>query len=95
MKREYIKTGKCIWCGRTKEDGASFDHVPHILPKALGGQETCTDVCNDCNSFFGDDRSKYGISQDEAVKGIHMEVIFLLLILLFLLCNIDFIVILF
>ena len=70
MKREYIKTGKCIWCGRTKEDGASFDHVPHILPKALGGQETCTDVCNDCNSFFGDDRSKYGISQDEAVKGI-------------------------
>ena len=42
MKREYIKTGKCIWCGRTKEDGASFDHVPHILPKALGGQETFT-----------------------------------------------------
>jgi hypothetical protein len=70
MKREYIKTGKCIWCGRTKEDGASFNHVPHILPRALGGQETCTDVCNDCNSFFGDDRSKYGISQDEAVKGI-------------------------
>lgn len=70
MIREYIKTGKCIWCGRTKEDGASFNHVPHILPKALGGQETCTDVCNDCNSFFGDDRIKYAISQDEAVKGI-------------------------
>ena len=70
MKKEYIKTGKCIWCGRTKEDGASFYHIPHILPKALGGKETCFDVCDDCNSYFGDDRSEYGISQDEAVKGI-------------------------
>ena len=70
MKKEYIKTGKCIWCGRTKEEGATFNHIPHILPKAMGGKETCFDVCDDCNSYFGDDRSEYGISQDEAVKGI-------------------------
>ena len=70
MKKEYIKTGKCIWCGRTKEEGATFYHIPHILPKAMGGKETCFDVCDECNSYFGDDRIEYGISQDEAVKGI-------------------------
>lgn len=70
MKKEYIKTGKCIWCGRTKQEGATFHHIPHILPKAMAGKETCFDVCDDCNSYFGDDRSEYGISQDEAVKGI-------------------------
>ena len=36
----------------------------------MGGTETCFDVCDECNSYFGSDRSKYGISQDEAVKGI-------------------------
>ena len=70
MKKEYIKTGKCIWCGRTKADGATFFKIPHILPRALGGIETCCDVCDECNQYFGSDRVKYGISQDEAVKGI-------------------------
>lgn len=70
MRREYIETGKCIWCGRTREEGATFFNIPHILPHALGGRETCFDVCDECNSYFGDDRKKYGISQDEAVKGI-------------------------
>ena len=47
MKREYIETGKCIWCGRTKEERATFFKIPHILPHALGGKETCFDVCDD------------------------------------------------
>lgn len=69
-KKEYIKIGKCIWCGRTKAEGATFFKIPHILPRALGGTETCLDVCDECNDYFGSDRNKYGISQDEAVKGI-------------------------
>ena len=35
MKRVYIKTGKCIWYGRTKDDVVTFKHIQHILPKAM------------------------------------------------------------
>ena len=49
----YISTGKCIWCGRTIADGASFHNIPHVFPHALGGEDTCTDVCDECNHYFG------------------------------------------
>lgn len=42
----------CIWCGRNEND-VSFNTVAHILPRALGGQETVEDVCDDCNHYFG------------------------------------------
>jgi len=51
-KDSYIHDGKCIWCGRTSP-AVSFNTVPHILPKSLGGAETCVDVCDECNHYFG------------------------------------------
>ena len=52
MKKEYINTGKCIWCGREKP-AVSFHTAPHIVPKCLGGVEIGTDICDDCNHAFG------------------------------------------
>ena len=52
MIREYITTGKCIWCGREKPL-VSFRTAPHIVPKCLGGEEIGTDICDDCNHSFG------------------------------------------
>ena len=52
MKKEYINTGKCIWCGKEKPD-VSFHTAPHIVPKCLGGAEIETDVCDECNHAFG------------------------------------------
>lgn len=49
----YISTGKCIWCGRAIVNGATFHNIPHVFPHALGGEDTCTDVCDDCNHYFG------------------------------------------
>ena len=43
---------KCIWCGRGQKE-VSFDTIAHIVPKSLGGKETCDDVCDDCNHYFG------------------------------------------
>jgi hypothetical protein len=51
-KREYIKTGKCIWCGRTSPD-AKFYTKPHIVPHNMGGDCIGFDICNECNSYFG------------------------------------------
>lgn len=48
----YIKTGQCIWCGRTEPEVA-FENKPHILPHSLGGEEIGFDICDDCNAFFG------------------------------------------
>lgn len=49
---KYIYDGKCIWCGR-KDPIVTFESKPHILPKALGGNELCVDVCDECNHYFG------------------------------------------
>ena len=49
---EYIHDGQCIWCGR-KKPTVTFNTIPHILPKSLGGTETCVDVCDECNHYFG------------------------------------------
>lgn len=52
MKKSYVNTGKCIWCGRTAPE-VSFYTEPHILPHSLGGDEIGLDVCDDCNHYFG------------------------------------------
>ena len=52
-RHKYINTGKCVWCGRTEADGATFYDKPHIVPHGLGGQEIGVDVCDDCNHYFG------------------------------------------
>ena len=48
----YVKTGKCIWCGK-KEPEVTFKNKPHILPQSLSGNEIGFDICDDCNAFFG------------------------------------------
>jgi hypothetical protein len=45
-------TKHCIWCGKD-EDKVSFDTEAHTIPQSLGGQNICINVCDDCNSHFG------------------------------------------
>lgn len=52
MIKEYMHSGQCIWCGKTKPE-TTFKSKPHIIPEALGGQEIGLDVCDQCNSYFG------------------------------------------
>lgn len=51
-KSKYVHDGRCIWCGR-EGPTVTFESKPHILPKSLGGSETCVDVCDECNHYFG------------------------------------------
>jgi len=48
----YVSTGKCIWCGKRWPE-VTFNAEPHILPHSLGGREIGTDVCDECNHYFG------------------------------------------
>lgn len=48
----YVKTGHCIWCGKTEPD-VSFRAAPHIVPHNLGSDDIGFDVCDDCNHYFG------------------------------------------
>jgi hypothetical protein len=43
---------KCIWCQRTEEE-ATFKKLAHTIPQSLGGTNTCTNVCDGCNEYFG------------------------------------------
>lgn len=72
MKTNHVNIGKCIWCGRTEEAGATFNGIAHILPKSLGGGETCPDVCDECNHYFGTaPKRQHGIPcMDHAFKEI-------------------------
>ena len=51
-KKEYIYSGKCIWCKKCKPD-VSFSTAPHIVPHSIGASEIGFDICDDCNNFFG------------------------------------------
>jgi len=42
----------CIWC-RKNENQISFDKKAHTIPKSLGGQNICENVCDKCNHYFG------------------------------------------
>lgn len=50
-KKEYIHTGECIWCKKSKPE-VTFYTAPHIVPHALGAMEIGVDVCDECNHFF-------------------------------------------
>lgn len=51
-RKNYVRTGKCIWCGKELPD-VTFDNEPHIVPESLGGSEIGIDVCDACNQAFG------------------------------------------
>lgn len=62
MKKAYIKTGTCIFCGKSYP-AVSFYTKPHVLPKSMGGDIIGVDICDKCNKYFGnpDKLSKYPI----------------------------------
>lgn len=43
---------KCIWCSKNEEE-TSFKNIAHTIPQSLGGLYSCDNVCDSCNSFFG------------------------------------------
>lgn len=43
---------KCIWCSKD-EQNVTFNNIAHTIPKSLGGKHICLNVCDYCNSFFG------------------------------------------
>lgn len=57
---------KCIWCLRDESE-VMFLNNAHIVPKSLGGDLFCPDVCNACNHFFGTP-TKGRASVEEAIK---------------------------
>lgn len=68
MRKRYIKTGKCIWCGKENPD-ATFYVKPHVLPHSLGSNEIGFDICDECNHAFG--KAKVGMpSMDLTFKEI-------------------------
>ncbi len=42
----------CIWCNK-RVPVVTFIKKAHIVPQSMGGTETCKNVCDDCNHFFG------------------------------------------
>src|SRR5438552_1691115 len=46
----------CIWCLKT-EPHVTFIKPAHIFPQSLGGKRICRNVCDGCNSFFGNKQS--------------------------------------
>lgn len=49
----------CLWCLET-EPNVTFEKKAHTIPKSLGGQNYNKNVCDDCNSYFGNRDSHNG-----------------------------------
>lgn len=59
MRKEYIKKGTCIFCGKSRPDVTFYDK-PHTTPHSLGSDRIGFDVCDSCNHFYGEpDKSMY------------------------------------
>jgi hypothetical protein len=71
MKKEYIESGKCIWCCKEKPD-VSFFNKPHTISKQIGANNIGFDICDSCNHFFGtnSNSTKYSMSIELAFKEI-------------------------
>ncbi len=48
---------KCIWCSKT-EQKVEFKKLAHTIPQTLGGKNICSNVCDECNSYFGNHNNK-------------------------------------
>lgn len=57
---------KCLWCLK-EEPKTTFNKKAHTIPKSLGGQNYNNNVCDDCNSYYGNSL-KVGYSIEEALK---------------------------
>ncbi len=59
---------KCLWCLK-QSPAVTFDNKAHTIPKSLGGLSLNPNVCDSCNSYFGNrnsNNSTYSI--EEALK---------------------------
>ncbi len=56
----------CIWCQKNEKD-RMFSTKAHSIPKSIGGNRICKNVCDDCNSYFGSKNGE-GISIEEVLK---------------------------
>ena len=49
---------KCIWCSQD-ENNVNFLKKAHTFPQSLGGKNICENVCDSCNSYFGNKENKF------------------------------------
>lgn len=79
MRKEYIRKGTCIFCGKSKPETTFFDR-PHTTPHSLGSDRIGFDVCDKCNHFFGEpDKSMYPrLAVETCVKEIFGVIRFML-----------------
>lgn len=47
----------CIWC-KNGESENRFNNKAHIVPKSLGGNLICENVCDKCNLYFGSSNNR-------------------------------------
>lgn len=57
---------RCLWC-LENETKVTFNKKAHTIPKSLGGQNYNQNVCDDCNSYFGN-KQEVNYSIEEALK---------------------------
>ena len=79
MRKQYIKEGKCIFCGRSAPE-VTFYEKPHTTPHSLGSDRIGFDVCDECNHYFGEpDKAQYPrIAVETSVKEIFGLIRFML-----------------
>ena len=79
MRKEYIRKGKCIFCGKASPE-VTFFEKPHTTPHSLGSDRIGFDICDSCNHFFGEpDKSMYPrIAVETSVKEIFGVIRFML-----------------
>ncbi|GAA4281650.1 HNH endonuclease [Gaetbulibacter aestuarii] len=59
---------KCIWCLKD-ESAETFEKKAHTIPKSLGGDNYYKNICDSCNSYFGNrDSTLTTYSIEEALK---------------------------
>lgn len=78
-RREYTKTGTCIFCGKRTPE-VTFYEKPHTTPHSLGSDRIGFDVCDKCNHFFGmpDKSFRPPIAVETSVKEIFGVIRFML-----------------
>lgn len=64
MKDHLDEVRYCIWCRKSSEN-TTFKTKAHTVPDALGGVVICKNVCDVCNSYFGN--SQNGMPSIETV----------------------------
>lgn len=57
---------KCLWCLKNEKE-TLFNKRAHTVPKSLGGEKLNSNICNNCNEYFGN-KQENNFSIEEALK---------------------------